>query len=283
LEPFALDDKDWRKTMISEMPKKKHGRNSVRYSHLIGNEWERASLDDPDLFDRLLSAAKRAQLPLRDKLIVLMACRYGVCVRDILRLTIGDWRASGCQLEIRIHQQVRRRQGVGMLRFHPDTASLLHDYINRERKEYDPESRELVQLAETDPLFLATGGRVYGYEAFVPQWETLCQAAGISLPLHGLRHWFVIRALRQIEERTHDPVKQQRGKAALIKYMGWQSPKTLRAYEIEYHAEKAIRVFEEFRDELLANDSLLSNGRSAVERRAEGSSWQNHWHAARDQ
>ncbi len=269
--------------MISETPGHKRRRLFVRYSCLKGIEWVEASLDDPNLLHRLLYAAGWARLPLRDQLIVRIACESGAIIRDILRLTIGDWRASGCQLEIRIHQQVRRRQGVGMLRFHPDTASLLHDYINRERREYDPESRELVQLAETDPLFLATGGRVYGYEAFVPQWETLCQAAGISLPLHGLRHWFVIRALRQIEERTHDPVKQQRGKAALIKYMGWQSPKTLRAYEIEYHAEKAIRVFEEFRDELLANDSLLSNGRSAVERRAEGSSWQNHWHAARDQ
>jgi integrase len=241
--------------MISEMPKKKHGRNSVRYSHLIGNEWERASLDDPDLFDRLLSAAKRAQLPLRDKLIVLMACRYGVCIRDILRLTIGDWRACGCRLEIRVHRQASRGQVVGMLRLRPDTASLLRGYIHGERKEYDPEHRDLLQLAETDPLFLTAGGCAYGYQAFVPQWETLCQAAGISLPLHGLRHWFVILRLRQIEERTHDPGEQQRFKAALIKNMGWQNPKTLRVYEIEYHREKFIRESDGYLADLFANDT----------------------------
>jgi hypothetical protein len=33
----------------------------------------------------------------------------------------------------------------------------------------------------------------------------MCQSAGISLPPRGLRHWFVIRMLRQIEERTRDP------------------------------------------------------------------------------
>jgi hypothetical protein len=284
LEPFAIDDKDWRKTMTSVIQKKKHGRNSVRYSHLTGNEWERASLDDPDLFDRLLSAAKRAQLPLRDKLIVLMACRYGVCVRDILRLTIGDWRACGCRLEIRVHRQLSRGQVVGMLRLRPDTASLLRAYIHEERKEYDPEHRNLLQLAETDPLFLAEEGCAYGYKAFVPQWETMCQAAGISLPLHGLRHWFVILRLRQIEERTRDPGEQQRYKAALIKYMGWQSPKTLRVYELEYHRERFIKELDKFDEELFTNGPLLFNEqRSAIERREELSFWQNYWYTAEDQ
>src|SRR6266571_175328 len=132
--------------MINEMPKKKLGRNSVRYSHLIGNEWERALLDDPDLFDRLLSAAKRAQLPLRDNLIVLMACRFGVCIRDILRLTIGDWRACGRRLEILVHRQASRRQVFGMLLLRPDTASSLRGYIHGEGEEYDPEHRDLLQI-----------------------------------------------------------------------------------------------------------------------------------------
>jgi hypothetical protein len=77
--------------MISEMPTKKRVHCSVRYLHLVGNEWVRASLDAPNLLHRLLSAAKQAHLPLRDRLIMLIACRYGVCIRDILRLTFGDW------------------------------------------------------------------------------------------------------------------------------------------------------------------------------------------------
>lgn len=275
----------WRKTMISGAPirRRKRDRYSIRYSHRVGNEWVCASLDEPDLLDRLLSAAEWVQLPLRDRLIVLIACRYGVCIRDILRLTIGDWRACECRLEMQVHRQAIRGQNAGILHLGPDTASLLRAYIHGERKEHDPEHRELVQLAATDPLFLTAEGCAYGYQAFVPQWETLCQEAGISLPLHGLRHWFVMRMLRKIEERTHDPGEQQRYKAALIKYMGWQSPKTLRAYEIEYHAEKEFRVFEEFRDELLAKDSLpLNEGRPAIERREEPSFWQNYWHTAGD-
>jgi integrase len=145
-----------------------------------------------------------------------------------------------------------------MLRLRPATASLLRTYIQGERKEHDPEHRDLLQLAETDPLFLTSGGCACGYQAFVPQWGTLCQAAGISLPLHGLRHWFVILALRQIEERIHDPGEQQRGKAALIKYMGWQTPKTLRVYEMEYHHAKSIREFEEFKAELFSANSPSS-------------------------
>jgi integrase len=263
--------------MISEMPRKKRGSYSVRYSHLIGDKWVETSLDDPNLLDRLLNAARWAHLPLRDKLIVLIACRYGACIRDILRLTIGDRRARGCRLEIRIQWQASRGQGVGILRLRPGTQSFLRAYIHGERKEYDPEHRELSQLAETDPLFLTTEGCAYGYKAFVPQWENLCRAAGIALPPHGLRHWFVIRMLRQIEERTHDPEEQQGYKAALIKYMGWQSPKTLRVYEIEYHRERFIRESDELLEELFANDLLLLNEqRSEIERREELNFWQNY-------
>jgi len=206
LETFCMVlHKLWRNTMISEMPRKKRVYCSVRYLHLVGNEWVRASLDDPNLSHRLLSVAKQAQLPLRDRLIMHFASRYGICIRDILRLTIGDWRACECQLELLSPRQVSRGQGVKVLCLRPDTESLLHAYIHGERKDYDPEHRELSQLAETDPLFLTAKGRAYGYEAFVPQWETMCQSAGISLPPRGLRHWFVIRMLRQIEERTRDP------------------------------------------------------------------------------
>jgi integrase len=270
--------------MISEMPREKRVHRSVRYLHLVGNEWVRTSLDDPNLSHRLLVAAKKAQLPLRDRLIVQIACRYGVRIRDILRCTIGDWRVCECQLELRVPRQVSTEQGVKMLCLSSDTQSLLRAYIRGERTDYDPEHRELSQLTETDPLFLTAKGRAYVYEAFVPRWETLCQAAGISLPLRGLRHWFVIRMLRQIEERTHDPREQRRHKTALIKYMGWQSPKTLWAYELEYYHERLINELDKFEDELFTNGPLLFNEqRSAIERREEVSFWQNYWYTAGDQ
>lgn len=141
-----------------------------------------------------------------------------------------------------------------MLGLSPGIQSSLRAYIYGERKEYDPERRASSQLAKTDPLFLAAESCAYEYEAFVPQWETLCRAAGISLPLRGLRHWFVMRMLRQIEERTHDPEEQRRYKAALVNFMGWQTPKTLRVYEMEYHHAKSIREFEEFEAELFSAD-----------------------------
>ena len=263
--------------MISKMPRKNRGQRSVRNLHHLRNECEGVSLDDPNLLDCLLSAAKRVHLPLRDELIVLIAGRYGASIRDILRLTIGDWQACAGQLEIRIRRQVSREQGVMILSLSPGRASLLRAYIQGERKECDPEHHDVLHLAETDPLFLTTEGCAYGYQAFVPQWETLCKAAGLSLPIHGLRHWFVILKLRQIEERTHDPDEQQRCKAALIKYMGWQNPKALRVYEIEYHREKHMREFHKFLDEFYANNPPSLSPRSGVERREEGSSYLNNW------
>jgi integrase len=193
------------------------------------------------------------------RLIMHIACHYGVHIRDILRCTIGDWRVSECQLELRVHRQVSRGQGVRMVCLPPATQSLLRACIHGERKDCDPEHRELSQLTETDPLFLTAKGRAYVYEAFVPQWETLCRVAGISLPPRSLRHWFVIRLLRQIEERTHDLGEQQRHKAALMKFMGWQSPKTLRVYELEYHRERFINELDKFEEKLFTNGLLPFN------------------------
>ena len=115
--------------MISKMARKNRGQRSVRNLHHIRNECEGVSLDDPNLLDRLLSAAKRVHLPLRDELIVLIAGRYGASIRDILRLTIGDWQACAGQLEIRIRRQVSRGQGVMILSLSPGRASLLRAYI----------------------------------------------------------------------------------------------------------------------------------------------------------
>lgn len=158
LEPFEVDDKDWRKTLISETPGSKRRLLSIRYSCHTGVERVEASLDDPSFLHRLLYAAEQVHLLLQDKLIVLIGYRYGACIRDILRLTIGDWRACGCKLEIRVH----RGQGVGMLHLRPDMASLLRTYIHGECKEYDPEHRDILQIAETDPLFLTKEGCTYG-------------------------------------------------------------------------------------------------------------------------
>ncbi len=125
--------------MISEMSRKKRGHCSVRYLHHIGNKWVEASLDDPNLLDRLLSAAKRVHLPLRDELIVLIACRYGASIRDILRLTIGDLQTCGGRLKIRARRQVSRGQSVMILSLSPGMSSLLRAYIHGERKQYDSE------------------------------------------------------------------------------------------------------------------------------------------------
>jgi len=181
-------------------------------------------LNDPYLYDRLLEAAEQAHLFLRDQIIVRMGCESGARIHEILCLSLGDWRKRGYGREVLSFNKSKMDQQVKLLCFSPQTRELLLRYIDGERKQHDPQRRDLALLTDTDALFLSGRGRTYGYGAFLLHWKRLCQVAGITFPPSGLRHWFAIQALLQIEERTNNPTDGELVKKVLVQYLGWQSP-----------------------------------------------------------
>src|SRR5258708_14686389 len=181
-------------------------------------------LNDPYLYDRLLEAAEQAHLFLRDQIIVRMGCESGARIHEILCLSLGDWRKRGYGREVLSFNKSKMDQQVKLICFSPQTRELLLRYIDGERKQHDPQRRDLALLTDTDALFLSGRGRTYGYGAFLLHWKRLCQVAGITFPPSGLRHWFAIQALLQIEERTNNPTDGELVKKVLVQYLGWQSP-----------------------------------------------------------
>jgi len=144
-------------------------------------------IDAPHLVHLLLDAAECAHFNLRDQVILRIACESGARISEILCITIGDWRTRGCRQEFVVSKKSQRGQHMRLLYLRAETAKLLLHYVNKERKQCDPQHRELQLLADTDPLFLSRQQQAYSYEAFAYRWKALCTAASISLPLRGLR------------------------------------------------------------------------------------------------
>jgi len=91
-----------------------------------------------------------------------------------------------------------------------ETAKLLHCYVNEDRARVDPHHRTLAQLPDHEPLFLSARRKPYGYDAFIPHWERLCQTIGVDLNIHGLRHWLVCQMMRLIHEIAETPGEVER-------------------------------------------------------------------------
>lgn len=199
--------------------------------HTQRSKWVTELLDWPNLPNDLLAAAKEAEFCLRDQVIVLFVCDSGARPSEVIELSIGEWRTRGCQQEVLIAPKGGRDQGARLLRFHPVTAELLYSYVNGERKQYDLQHRELKLLADRDPLFLSRHQRAYTYNAFLPHWRQLCQVVGFSLPLHGLRIWYVLQQLWIIHEHPWNHIELDLLKNKLAQCMGWSSSRPLDEYE----------------------------------------------------
>ena len=195
------------------------------------DEWTVQPVQDPQLGRKLIHSFTAANFCLRDQIVVRMALETGARIREILQLTVGDWRALGCNQEIRALSKGSRGRRVKRLRFSSTTARMLRQYLNTDRAALDREVRRLDRLDDVDPLFLSQRHHPYDYEAFKPHWKKLCQVAQISLNIHGMRHWYTTQAIRAIALTAQNEAEIVLRKEELVRYMAWRSPETLKTYE----------------------------------------------------
>jgi integrase len=204
---------------------------SESFFRLAKDHWEVSPVEDPDLATNLIKAFKPAKLSLRDQIIVRMALESGARIREILQLTVGDWRKLGGKQEARACSKGSRGRRVKRIRFSDTTAKMLRQYLNTDRAALDPELRRLEQLADQDSLFLSQRHKPFDYEAFKPHWKKLCYTAKVQLRIHDLRHWYVSMSMRIIAESAKTSAEIVLRKEELVRYMAWRSSDTIATYE----------------------------------------------------
>ena len=216
-------------------------------------EWTVHPVEDPGLGRKLVQSCTKAGFCLRDQIVVRMALETGARIREILQLTIGDWRALGCNQEVRALSKGSRGRRVKRLRFSSTMARMVRQYLNTERAKLDLEGRRLEQLADSDPMFLSQRHKPYDYEAFRPHWKKLCQAAHIILNIHGMRHWYTTQAIRAIALTAQTEAEIVLRKEELVRYMAWRSPETLKTYE-KYFQGRQHYIIQDYVHQSLEED-----------------------------
>jgi integrase len=206
-------------------------RTSEKYFRLVEGEWIAQPIDDPKLHKQLIEGFKKARLCLRDQVVIRMAYESGARISEILLLTVGDWRVRGARQETLACSKGSRGRRIKAIRFSSTTAKMLLQYLNTDRASLDREHRRLDALDSDDPLFLSRRRKPYSYEAFKPHWYKLCEAIGIDLNIHGMRHWYVTQEMRLIGETTTSAGELKLKQEELVRYMAWRNPDTLKAYE----------------------------------------------------
>jgi integrase len=227
---------------------------SDNYFKLVHETWQPHPIDDPQLHRVLHQGFPRAGMTLRDQLVVRIAYESGARIREILRLTVGDWRKRGGKQEAWAFSKGSHGRRVKVIRWSVETSRMLLAYVNTERMALDSQSRRLDALDDGDPLFLSRRGNPYDYDSFKKNWYKLCAVLQLDLNIHALRHWFVTQEIRLICETAKEPGDIERGKEDLVRYMAWRSPETLQCYE-HYFDEIRHAELQDFLHQRWAEDT----------------------------
>lgn len=212
------------------LPEPKPGRMPQTYFCFRAGEWQPQIIDDPHFATRLLAGFVQP----RDRLIARLLLESGARVGEVLRLTLGDWRRLGLQQRATATNKGSHGERVKELWWSSESSQLLRHYMETERRQCDRTGQGLDQLPDAAPLFLTAAGGAYSYFAFYYQWRQACARAGLRAHPHQIRHWFVTMALRRIQAVTETP-QREAYRQALITYLHWQNPETIRAYDHHLH------------------------------------------------
>jgi site-specific recombinase XerC len=214
------------------VPERKKGRVPDTYFCVVAEDWQPQIIDDEYLRQRLLPAFTQ----MRDRVIARTLFDSGARISEVLRLTLGDWRKRGGQTKAWTTNKGSHGECIKEIWWSDDTAQWIRNYIARERRRCDPSGLGLDELPDSAWLFITEAGTPYTYKAFYANWQTACQKAQIKITPHQIRHWFVTMALHMIDSLETDEVKRAAYRQALIEYMGWRNPETIRAYD--HHLRK---------------------------------------------
>ncbi|MBI5033302.1 MAG: site-specific integrase [Chloroflexi bacterium] len=207
------------------LPENKKGRMPETYFYVVSGDWRPHILDDPNLPKLLLTGFAQS----RDRLIARILFESGARVGEVLRLTLGDWRSRGLRERALATNKGSRQIRVKEIWWSSTTVQALHNYVNAERCECDPQTRRLEDLPDSAPLFLTNTGKAYTYAAFYANWQNACEKVNLQVTPHQARHWFVTLSLHKFESLASE--KREAARQALIAYMGWRNPDTLQAYD----------------------------------------------------
>ncbi|WP_422121655.1 tyrosine-type recombinase/integrase [Peribacillus frigoritolerans] len=233
-----------------------HRRLTDSYFKIINEEWQPQIIDDPHLPFQVYQAGKKVNWSQRETVISRMLFETGARVSEIIELTIGDYRSRKSYQEVITFNKGSHGIKVKFLRFSKDTVKRLFQYINTERKKYDPNQLDfdVDVLPDEAPIFLTEFGTPLTYNAWYYHWNKSMKNSDIKLNPHKARHWFVTTRLREIHNISKSDAEIQQRKNELIKYMKWKNPDTIKVYEHYFDEEKHREAHDQMLESMKKNE-----------------------------
>lgn len=233
---------------------------------LINEEWQPQIIDDPDLPYQVYQLGKKVNWSDREMIIARMLFETGARVSEIIELTIGDYRARKSFQEVSTFNKGSHGRKVKFLRFSKDTVKRLNQYINTERRQFDPNHWGFVELPDSAPIFLTQQGTSLTYESWYYHWNKAMAKSQLKLNPHKARHWFVTTSLREIYNISKTESEIQQRKNELIKYMKWRNEDTIKVYEHYFDEEKHCEAHDRMLDSMEQREHAYDTNRK-VERK----------------
>ncbi|SHP98150.1 Tyrosine recombinase XerC [Mycobacteroides abscessus subsp. abscessus] len=231
-----------------------HRRLTDSYFKIINEEWQPQIIDDPHLPFQIYQAGKKVSWSQRETIISRMLFETGGRASEIIELTIGDYRSRKNLQEVITFNKGSHGKKVKFLRFSKETVKRLLNYINTERRQYDPSDLGFKNLPDEAPIFLTVYGTPLTYPAWYYHWNKAIKNSGIKINPHKARHWFVTTRLREIYNISKNEKEIDQRKHELIRYMKWNNPETIKTYEHHFDEEKHRKAHDQMLDAMAKNE-----------------------------
>jgi integrase len=209
----------------------KIARTSAAYFRLRGDQWLPDIIDEPSLFNSVITAGEKWGWSLREMALARVLFDTGCRIHEACALTLADWQVSGFQRELHAINKGSHGRKVKRLFVTDRTVKILQRYVDECRSAVDPQKRRLSKLQslskeelETCPLFLSRSERALQPDHFRRSyWTPALESAGLKIRLHQVRHWFVTMALNDIHRRATSDENLLHLRSELRELMAWRT------------------------------------------------------------
>lgn len=177
-------------------------------------------------------------------LICLILFESGARIHEILSITKDNWEGFHGQYSgAKVINKGSNGEVVKKIYWFFDTEQILQYYLNSIRPMYDKFGRQYNELRGDEKLFINSRGNPVTYPAFFAQWQKVRKEANVYINIHGVRHWFVTKTLKEIKTTIVDSRIRRVYKDAFIQLMHWQNPETINVYD-DYLEQSEIDVYQ---------------------------------------
>lgn len=251
-------------------------------------------VDNDSLPEFLRELAQRAGWSVREIAILELMMCTGARISEICHLTwegMAQYQARG-EIGLRTKGQGRRLAKTGVLT--AEAQGALQRYLTDMRPAQDPwllareplkarwsadrHLNRLISCGENPaahPVFFTHQRTAYNSDAFRVYWNRLqrLNIAGQRFPIvrrpHEIRHWYINRALKEIEQQcASDEYRHVIALLNFVREMGWKSWRSLESYDYRRVATIVLRRYHDRaiqqKQAVIHPDAVLSSSISTI-------------------